>query len=434
MDLTLVGIDHHVAPLDVRECLAVPRDEVQGLLRQVRERSWADETMLVATCNRTELYVVTGRTDGAALVFEALASLLPGAERLDETLFRVREGETAARHLFRVAAGLESAILGETESQGQVREAHEAARAAGTAGRILDRLARGALRAGKRARTETDVAAGGVSHGSAAARVARRIFGTVEGHDVLVVGAGAMARQTALALAGEGHGRYVVANRTASHAEELARELPDARVAALEDVPRVLADVHVVVVAGGGGALDRETVRQALPRRREPLLIVDLCVPRMAEPRIGELPGVFLYDLDALEELVAGSLARRREAVPAVEAILAREFADFRAWYRTLEALPAIHSMQAWAEEIRQKELSYLSEDLDESTRGAVEKMTRRLVQKLLGRPVSRVVRGREKQDPSLPTPAHLERVFGLGTENPGPSKDADHVKEPDPS
>ena len=163
MELYLVGIDHHVAPLEVRECLAVPKERVGELVQKVHQGAWADEALLLATCNRTELYVVSRMPDGGELAVEALANLLPGAPDADSPVYRLREGETAARHTFRVAAGLESAILGETEIQGQLREAHEIALQAGTAGRLLDRLARGALKAGKRVRTDTRIAAGGVS-------------------------------------------------------------------------------------------------------------------------------------------------------------------------------------------------------------------------------------------------------------------------------
>ena len=415
MDLYLVGIDHHVAPLEVRERLAIPKAQVPELLKQICERSWADEAMLVATCNRTELYVATAAPDGSELALEVLADTLPGARDLDPSLFRLREGETAAHHLFRVAAGLESAILGETEIQGQVSEAHERALEAGTAGRVLDRLARGALHAGKRVRSETAIAAGGVSHGSAAARVAQRIFGTVDGRSVLVVGAGAMARQTALALAGDGIGSYVVANRTAERAQELADELPRRPSPAWRTSPPCSPRPTSRSSRAGAPRSTKQMVRGALTKRREPLLVVDLCVPRLAEEAIGDLPGVFLYDLEALEEMVAGSLARRREAVADVETLLAQEFTDFRAWYRTLEVLPAIHSIQEWAETIRQKELGYLPAQVNGEVRAAVEKMTRRLVNKLLARPTSRVVRGMEKDDPSMPTPDHLRSVFGLG-------------------
>ncbi len=422
MDLFLVGIDHHVAPIEVRDGLAVPPGGISDLLRQVCARSWADEAMLVATCNRTELYVVTARADGSDLVVEALGDVLPGAKGLDTTVLRVREGETAARHLFRVAAGLESAILGETEIQGQVSAAHEAALKASTAGKVLDRLARSALRAGKRARSETRISSGGVSHGSAAARVAQRVFGSVAGRDVLVVGAGQMARQTALALAASGDGRYMVANRTRSHAEELAGMLPRAGVLGLEDVPSEIARTHVVVLAGGARPLDRTAVETALTKRRDPLLIVDLCVPRIAEPSIGDLPGVFLYHLDALEEIVASSLSQRREAVPEVETILAQEYGEFRAWYRTLAAMPTIQTITAWAEQVRQSELSYLPEHVNGEVRAAVEKLTKRLVQKLLARPTARVVKGMEKEDPSMPTAEHLRSLFGLGEpEEPAP-------------
>jgi len=414
LELYQVGIDHHVAPIDVRECLAVPKERVEELLRAVHESAWADEALLLATCNRTELYVVSDVPDGGALSVEALASLLPGAPDADSPVYRLREGETAARHAFRVAAGLESAILGETEIQGQLKEAHETALRAGTAGRLLDRLARGALRAGKRARTETRIGAGGVSHGSAAATVVQRIFGRLGDREVLVIGAGEMAAQTARALAGAGCNRFVVANRTPERAESLAAELPEGGAVGLEATDALLPRVHVVVVAGGARPLGRDAVARALHRRREPLLVVDLCVPRLAEEGIADLPGVFLYHLDALEELVAGALAVRREAVPEVESILAEEFGEFRAWQRTLGALPAIHSMNEWAELIRLKELSYLPATVNGEVREAVEKLTRRLVKKILARPASRVVQGMERGDPSLPTPDHLRSVFGL--------------------
>lgn len=414
MELYLVGIDHHVASLEVRECLAVPKERVGELVSQVHEADWFEEAMLLATCNRTELYVVSDRPDGGERAVEALSGLLPGAPGPDSPVYRLREGETAARHAFRVAAGLESAILGETEIQGQLREAHEIALEARTAGRVLDRLARGALRAGKRVRTDTRIAAGGVSHGNAAATVTQRIFGRLGDLEVLVIGAGEMAAQTARALVSQGCKRFVVANRTLERGQALADEMPTGRAVMLEEVDGLLPAAHVVVVAGGAKPLGTEAVEKALHKRREPLLVVDLCVPRLAEEAIAELPGVFLYHLDALEDMVSGALAQRREAVPEVETILSEEFGGFRAWQRTLGALPAIHSMNEWAELIRQKELSYLPEDVNGEVRDAVEKMTRRLVKKILARPASRVVKGMEKEDPSLPTPDHLRSVFGL--------------------
>ena len=414
MELYLVGIDHHVAPLAVRECLAVPKERVGELVKRVHQGAWADEAMLLATCNRTELYVATRMPDGGELAVEALANLLPGAPDADSPVYRLREGETAARHAFRVAAGLESAILGETEIQGQLREAHEIALQAGTAGRLLDRLARGALKAGKRVRTDTRIASGGVSHGNAAATVTQRIFGRLGKLEVLLIGAGEMAAQTARALVGQGCKRFAVANRTLERGQALADELPEGRAVGLDEVDTLLPAAHVVVVAGGARPLLRDSVAKALHRRREPLLVVDLCVPRLAEESIAQLPGVFLYHLDALEELVAGALAQRHEAVPEVESILAEEYGEFRTWQRTLGALPAIHSMNEWAELIRQKELSYLPDEVNGDVREAVEKLTRRLVKKILARPASRVVRGMEKEDPSLPTPDHLRSLFGL--------------------
>jgi glutamyl-tRNA reductase len=414
MELFLVGVDRNVAPIDVRERLSLPKEAVPDALRRIREEGWADEALLLSTCNRTELYVVTRVEDGGERALRALLAALPGAPAEAAGLYRRRRGEAAAEHLFRVAAGLESALVGETEVQGQVRDAHDAAVAAGCGGKFLDRLVRGAVRAGKRARTETKVAAGGVSHGSAAADAARRVFGRLRGHPVLVVGAGAMAVQTARALRGLDADRWVVANRGRESAEALATELGGAPVVGLDALRERLAEAHVVVLAAESVALRRGDVEAVLARRRAPLLVVDLGVPRLAEPTIADLPGVFLYDVEDLEDMVAGAVAVRREAVPAVEAILAEEFGQFRAWQRTLRAHPTLRSLQEWAEEVRRDELQRLPRGLAPDTLEAIDEATRRLVQKLLGRPASRVVEGMAKEDPTLPTPEHLRAVFGL--------------------
>jgi glutamyl-tRNA reductase len=417
VELFLAGVDQNVAPIDVRERLSLPKERVPEALRRLKDDGWADEALLLCTCNRTELYAVTRVPDGGERTLRALLEALPGAPEDAAELFRRRRGEAAAEHLFRVTAGLESALVGETEIQGQVRDAHEVAAGAGLGGKFLDRLVRGAVRAGKRARAETKVSAGGVSHGSAAADVARRVFGRLRGRPVLVVGAGAMAAQTARALRSIDADRFVVANRSRGHAEALAAELGSAEVAGLDALPAHVQEAHVVVLAAESVALRRSDVEAVLGRRRAPLLVVDLGVPRLAERAMADLPGVFLYDVEDLEDLVAAALAVRREAVPAVEAILAEEFAHFRAWQRTIRAHPTLRSLQEWAEDLRRRELSSLPPTLPPEAREAVEGVTRRLVQKLLGRPASRVVRGMEREDPTMPTPEHLRSVFGLADE-----------------
>lgn len=417
MDLHQVGVDAHVAPLEVRERLAVPLERAAALAHAVREAVGATEALVLSTCNRTEVVVAAAAPDAAARVLRALLAAVPGAPAPDLSCYAQRTGEAAARHVFRLAAGLESSILGETEIQGQLRDAHAACAAAGASGPLLDRLVRGAVHAGKRARTETAISSGGLSHGSAAAQVARRVFGGLDDREVLVVGAGHVATQAARALAELGRARFRIANRTASRAAELAALLAGADVVDPGHVAARLAEAHVVVLAADAAPLTAAEVERAVHRRRDPLLVLDLCVPRQAEPAVGELPGVFLYDLESLEALVATALAGRREAVPRAEAIVDEEFARFRDWMKAQGALPAIRSLHEWAEEVRRAELAHLPPGLAPDVEQALDELTRRLVRRLLGRPAARVAEGARGADPRLPTAEHLRSLFGLDEE-----------------
>jgi glutamyl-tRNA reductase len=419
MELVQAGVDHRSAPLSVRQRLAVDAQHATEWLHVLRGSGWAAEAMLLSTCNRAEAYVVSGSPEAATLALSALRSLVPEAPAEGEGVYVRRTGEDAALHLFRVAAGLESAILGETEIQGQVKEAHRVGLEAGSVGPFLDRLVRGALHAGKRARTETEVSRGAVSHGQAAVEVVRSVFGDLARRTVLVVGAGEMARLAALALAGRPGASYVVANRTPAPAADLAQRLGGVAVA-LEDVPARLRDAHVAVFATPARILTRAALEEAVSRRRDPLVILDYGVPRNVELPEEPLPGVFSFDLEAIEALMQRGLSARRLAVPAVETIVAEEMAKFASWHRTLRAVPAIRSLHAWAEEVRLAELGALPPGTSDEVRHAVDDITRRLVERLLRRPAARVRQGVEQEDPALPTPDHLRNLFGLPDRDDG--------------
>lgn len=417
MHVYAVGIDHHLAPLAVRERVALDPAGAAQVTRAVAGLPWVGEALVLSTCNRTELYVASAAPEAAELALAAFVRHVPAAPPPDHGVYRLLAHEAAARHLLRVAAGLESAILGETEIQGQVRAAHERGRAEGGLGPVLDRLFQAALRAGRRARAETRISDGSVSHGHAAAQVVQRVFERLDGHRVLLVGAGEVAQQVGRALLCLGPARLAVANRTPEHAHELAAALGAERTLPLAEVPEELAHAHVVLLAAGPNLIGRPDLERALRRRRDPLLLVDLGVPRCVDPSANELPGVFLYDLGALERLVAAALGARRAAVPDVERILQEELAPWLAWQRGLGALPAIRTLAQWAEEVRRAELAFLPADLDPALREAVERLTERLVNRLLGRATARVVQGARADDPSLPTADQLERVFGLREE-----------------
>lgn len=414
MEIVQVGIDHRTAPLAVRERIALPGDRVGPAVRSIADEPWANEVLLVSTCNRTEAYAVSTDPDAVELLMRALRRCVPNAPAEDEGVWVRRTGEDAANHLFRVVAGLESAILGETEIQGQVKEAHRVALEAKTVGPLLDRLASLALKAGKRARTDTGLSRGAISHGQAAYEIVRRLFGGLKQRTVLVVGAGEMATRAATALAALPGGTYVVANRTRATADVLAKDLAGATVVGLEEVAERLCAAHVAIFAGGGDPLSRAACQLAAARRRDPLLLLDYGMPRCVDPTVTEIPGVFLYDLEATEALMAQGLAGRREAVADAETILDEELEAFRAWHRTRRAAPTIRSLHAWAEEIRKTELAHLPADAPPPLRDAVDRMTRRIVDRILRRPTARVRQGVEGGDPALPTPDALRNLFGL--------------------
>ena len=409
-----VGIDHHLAPLEVREHLALDAESAGEVARRIHDRDWADEVLVLATCNRTEIYVASALPGAHERALRELLQHMPNAPAPDDGCYRQQGGDAAALWMLRVASGLESAVLGETEIQGQLRDAHSRAQAAGTLGPVLDRLTQSALRSGKRARSETDISAGGVSHGRAAVQVADQIFDSLAGRKVLLVGAGAIAQQTGRALAALDGARVLVANRTQSRAETLAAQLPRAETVPLETVAERLAEVHVALFAAEKQEITVEIVTRALARRRDPLLLVDLGLPRCVDPAVREQPGVFLYDLEDLEVLVKQALAERRRATPQVEAIVREEYARYRGWYRTLTALPTLRTLHEWAETIRQEELAYAQANLPPESHEAAAQLSQRLIRRLLGRAAARVRRGAEERNPEMPTAEHLRHVFGL--------------------
>lgn len=339
MDLVQIGIDHHTASLDVRERVAISSDAITRITASLAAEPWLTEALILSTCNRTEAYAVTDAPDGPALVLATVRRLLPGAPA-DDGVYVRRLGEAAAEHLLRVAAGLESVILGESEIQGQVRDAHRVALEAHAAGPVLDRLASCALRVGKRTRTETGLGLGAISHGHAAYEAVRRVFGGLERRTVLVVGAGEMATLAAKSLTALEGGRYVIANRSREAADALALLLPSSSVVSLDEVGEHLRHAHVALFAGGPDAVSKEAWAAALERRRDPLLVLDFGVPRCVDPAVGGTPGVFLHDLEAIERWVNDALKARREAVPAAESIVAAELSEFRACAARAERRP----------------------------------------------------------------------------------------------
>ncbi|MGD2068952.1 MAG: glutamyl-tRNA reductase [Gemmatimonadota bacterium] len=401
MSLTVIGTSHHTAPVEVRERFAFGPEEVTDALAEIRARSGIDEVVLVSTCNRTELYLYPLLGENTAHQVEAFlqrkAGPLPGP--VGDFLYRYR-GEDVARHLFRVASGLDSLVTGEAEIQGQVREAYQRAlEPEGMepfSGVVLNRLFQTALSIGGRVRSETRIAQGAASVASVAVELARKIFGRLTGKRVLVIGAGEASELVVQALGREGVTDVTVANRTHARAADLAERLRG-RAIQLAEIHRALSRTDIVVSSTGAphALVTRNTLAQAFPGGLDrPLLFVDIAIPRDVAPEVGDNRRVFLYNVDDLRQIVDENLAKRRDVLDDAEAIVREGADEFEGWFQTLEVVPTIRRLRGRAEEVRRQEMERIAgklEGVDPSVRAEVEALSRRLVNKLLHEPTVRI-------------------------------------------
>ena len=388
MHLVLVGTSHHHAPVELRERVALDRERAGALAREL------GEAVCLSTCNRTELYVSAEDVEDAERrAVAALAALEPDVE---PALYRLRD-EAAALHLFRVAAGLDSLVPGEGEILGQVRAAHEA----GTPGLLLDRVFRQALHAGRKVRAQTAIGESPGSVSAAAAALAEQVFGELAGSRILLVGAGKVGEQAARNLRTRGAEIVLVANSKTDRDELEAQ----------------LASVDVVVSSTSSPELVLDAAAVDRARRGRQLLFIDLAVPRDLDPAIHELDGCYLYDIDDLEAIVSETLAGRRGEAARAEAIVAAEADKFHEWQASLDVVPAIASLRARAEAIREAELRKaegLLGRLDDGERQAVESITAQIVNKLLHLPTVRMKQAAVSADGVIYAEA-VRHLFGLG-------------------
>jgi glutamyl-tRNA reductase len=398
MTLTLIGLSHHVAPVELRERVTLDVEDAAALARSL------GDAVCLSTCNRTELYLAGDDEERASAALERLAG-----ESLAGVLYRLHD-EAAALHLFRVAAGLDSLVPGEGEILGQVRTAYEAV----PTGPLLDRVFRQALGVGKRVRTETAIGESPASVSSAAAALAAQVFGDLRGRRVLLVGAGRIGELAASNLASRGATIAFVANRTVETARGLAQRFGGSAIG-LDEVAAQLGDVDVVV----SSTSSPETVlyaRDVPSRRRSPLFFIDLAVPRDLDPAIHDLDGCFLYDIDDLEAVVAETLAGRRAEAERGEQLVLEEAERFRSWRASLDVVPAIASLRARAEEIRSAELAKVDGRVSDDERRTLESVTAQILNKLLHLPTVRMKEAAVSSDGAAYADA-VRHLFGLEEE-----------------
>jgi glutamyl-tRNA reductase len=396
----VVGANFRSAPLELLERLAIDAERRPKALAGLLDLEHVHEAVVVSTCNRVEVYTAISRFHGAAGDVRRFLAGFSGLalEEFAAHLYDWYE-ERAVRHLFGVAAGVDSMVVGEAQILGQVREAFAAAQAERTVGPVLSALFTRAIKVGRRARNQTGIGAGQRSTVSVGLRVAAGQLGDLAGRRVLLVGAGGLARLAGRAVREAGAGELVVANRTPATGAALAREL-GGRAVPLEGVAGELAAADLVIAATAGTTptVTAAAVAAALDRRAGPqgerrtLVVLDLGVPRDVEPEVRELPGVVLADLDALRAVLETDEGPRRE-VERVRALIAEESAAFMGGQREARLSPTIRVLRARAEQVRQQELAKAAgrlAGLDDRQRAAVEAMTRGLVNKLLHDPMVR--------------------------------------------
>lgn len=389
MHLIVLGLSHKTAPVAVRELVALSPARMPEALAAVRRIPTVREATIISTCNRTELYVVSESRDE-----ELLADLICHGEQASEARDHLYSylDEAMVRHLFRVASGAESMVLGEGQILGQVRDAARFANEESGAGPVLRRLFDQAVSCGRRVRTETDIARGAMSVSHVAVELARQIFGDLKGHSVLLLGAGETAEMTARLMVKFGVSFVAVANRTFERAEALATALGGQAVH-YDQFPEKMerADVVVSSTAAPHAIITLEVARQAAAHRKgRPVFLIDLAVPRDIEPAVANLDNVFLYNLDDLQELVSQNVESRRDELRLVEAIVEEEVAAYMQWVGSLQVVPVLRELQRRFEDIRQSELERTQRRLDglsADERDAVDQMTRAMVKKMLHDP-----------------------------------------------
>ena len=410
MYISVTGVSHHETPVALRELFAFNPDQLVEALRRVP--SDLGGATIVSTCNRSELYLAADG-DAPAESLDALA-IARGEPSPEGVSFYHLVDADAVRHLFRVASGIESLVIGESEILGQVREAFSAATAAGSGNAVLARLFHTALRVGRRARNETDIGAHGGSVSALAVSLSRRLVGDLRGKTVLVVGAGEAGRRSAGALVQNGVGRLLVTTRRSGLAGEIARELNGVSIP-YEDLRSALAEADVLISATASTEpiiLVEDVRRAMLGRQDRPLLVVDIAVPRDVDAGAREVPGVHLYDIDDLQAAAEANMEARLREVGAVERIVDAEVARFQAWSESQRVEPTIATLRRSAETTRRAELERTLArlpNLSDADRTRIEAMTEALVNRLLHEPVARLrEQGNERHVEAL------RELFGL--------------------
>ncbi len=419
MNVSVIGISHHTASVAVRESFALPGDAAGAFLQAIRADGKLTEALVLDTCNRTEIYFVWPREfDFAGYLLDLIAKI-NGVEAITELdgLYR-HDGQAAVEHLFAVAAGLDSQIVGEAQILGQLKTAYRLAVGGRAAKFLLRRLMHQTFRVGKRVRTETQLGQGAGSVAQASVALASQIFDTLAGKSVMLVGAGQTAELAARALLRNGAAAITVANRTLCRAQDVAMALAkgrteqeaaaandtvetdartavppkvEARAIKLDEIPAAIGEVDLVICSTGSTepVLTAGGLAGPLRNAGRPVCIIDIAVPRDVDDAVGELPDVYLYNLDDLDRLVAQNLQQRRREIPRAEAIVAEQVRQFSHWIESRQVAPTIQLLRRRLDDLRHAEIKRYGKKFAASDAGQLERFTESLSKKILHKPIA---------------------------------------------
>lgn len=450
MDIAVVGTNFRTAPIEQREKFALSGDLASRLLRTIRSEHIFAEAILLDTCNRTECYLVPSGDQDPRAAMTALIARMKGMELTAEpSEFYHHSGPEAVKHLFRVSAAMDSQIVGEHQILGQVKKAYRLATAEKTSRFLLNKLMHGAFKTAKRVQAETDLGRGSISVAKTAVDMAGQIFTHLSGKTALIVGAGTTAQTVARTLVASGVHNIIVANRTLARAEQLAETLtaapvtdkddlgrceesyadpepvtqppsvaPNIRSIELHRIPEVIGEVDLAICSTGSDepVLTRDMLADRLRRRREPLFIVDIAVPRDVEPELGRLSNVFLYNMDDLDRVVSDNIERRRLEIPRAEAIVDYEVQQFCKWHNSLQVTETITQLRQHFERLQEVQIGRYGKQFDRDNRQQLDIFTKDMCKKMLHRPTAYLRKLAQEADASdrLMAVDTLRRMFDL--------------------
>lgn len=396
MQLIVWGLNHKTAPVDIRECFAFSQEQTLSALARLTGGREIHEAVVLSTCNRTEIYAVAEAAETAcAYLYDFFTSMTATAREAEEHCYCLHD-EDAVRHLYRVAASLDSLVVGEGQILSQVKKAYRDAKEAGSTGILLNQLFHSAIAVGKRVRNETQIAYSAVSVSSAAVALAKKLFCQLQGKNVMILGAGNMSELTAKHLVANGVKSVFVANRHYGNAVRLAEKFNGQAVPYDEFLQwAVLADIIITSTGAPHFIVHKQDVEQLMARREgRTLVFIDIAVPRDVDPRVGETEGAMVYNIDDLEQVVDMNIKERAQEAVKAQAIIEEEIAAFQEKMRYLSCRPVITSLMEKAEIMRQRELkkAYTKmPDLNDDERRWIERMSKRIVRKVLRDPVLKI-------------------------------------------